>query len=59
MTDFFDDPDAVLAKIQRDIADAQARAERATEVRASIDRPARPARCCRPVTGIPSGAGIS
>ncbi len=38
MTDFFDDPDAVLAKIQRDIADAQARAERATEVRASIDR---------------------
>ncbi|MCC2307975.1 YbaB/EbfC family nucleoid-associated protein [Cellulomonas chengniuliangii] len=38
MTAFYDDPDAAIAKVQRDIADAQERARRAGEVKASIDR---------------------
>jgi DNA-binding protein YbaB len=38
VTAFYDDPDAALARVQQDIAQAQARAERAVEVRASIDR---------------------
>jgi DNA-binding protein YbaB len=38
VTAFYDDPDAAIARVQRDIAQAQERAERAVEVKASIDR---------------------
>src|SRR5436190_2013193 len=38
VTAFYDDPDAALARVQQDIAQAQERAERAVEVKASIDR---------------------
>lgn len=35
---FYDDPDAAIARVQRDIVAAQERAVRAVEVKASIDR---------------------
>lgn len=38
VTAFYDDPDAALARVQQDIAQAQERAARAVEVKASIDR---------------------
>jgi len=34
----YDDPDAAIARVQRDIAEAEARAQTAADVRASIDR---------------------
>ena len=38
MTDFYGDPDAALARVAEQIAQAQERAARASEVRAAIDR---------------------
>ena len=38
MTGYYDDPQAALDRIDRDIAQARERAERAAEVKASIDQ---------------------